>query len=715
MAGSPVPAATGTTATPPPQPTPGAVRHLRDQAAEVAAIRFNEIIAEGNDRLADARVVNIFSDKFTVDGDFVSGTGADPGRRSGTRRPGKTRISPDELTAATEYFVAPETFDEDIAQLGDHNLLILAGPARTGRYTRALATIRATLDRRAAGLDAYRLNSSILRSNSWRVPQSDCGLIVVDEPGTDGKCAAANIDEKWLEAASEKLASSRSFLVVVTGPPRGTLPNAARYADFVIDEIEAPDFLRIVLNRVRGGFPLPMEDLEQRLREAGLAAALIEREDPQFAVRAAEKILDALLADERADLAPVVEKLEDPEEQVRQWLEDEPDLADVAFVLATAVLEGAGYLSVADAAVTLFRELTKNYVTRNSMRTPRYLRNLTAQRSWIERVVPDDDPERALALRFRRARLRPVVLAVTWFELDGARDTIAEWLGTLAKHTDVEVRARAAQSAGILVSKDVQHGVHKYLGLWASDRSSRLLQQSAAQGLNVVGTFGPNEQQVWEFIEQWASLVESTDATALPATAGFAAGGPLGANNPQRALRVLHKLVCANGWRLVPPAAASTQTLLASGQVTEVLTALLDWTSDSKKNDSQAVAKALMMFAYAAYWTGSADEQPVLLTSADKHRTELAELWARALRNEDEDVANYSLDSLRSWVRLVDGDRDLHPLVFEVLIDIADRSSTDANRLKQTLLTWADDNDDPSDAAARLLSELLDLEEETAV
>ncbi len=703
------PPATDAAAAPP--LTPDAVRQLRDQAQVISAVRFNEIIAEGYDRIADARIVNIFSDKFTVDGDMITGGGGgDAGRRSSARRPSKTRISLDELVSATEYFVPPESFDSDIQQLGDHNLLIIAGPARTGRYTRALATIKSVLRRSGERLDVFRLNSSILRSNGWRVPQSDCGLIVVDEPGTDGKCVAEGIDEQWLTAASEKLAEAASFLVVVTGPPRGALATAGRYADFVVDEVDVPDSLRIVLARVRGGLALPPDDLEERLRSAGLADALAERDDPHFAVRAAGKVLGALAADERADLVPVVEALDDPEQQVRQWLADDPDLVEVALVLATAVLEGASYLNVADAAVALYRELSKSYATSAALRTPRYLRNLTAEHWWIERVVPDDDPEHAPALRFRHRRLGPFVLAVTWFELDGARETITDWLGRLAKHTDVEVRARAAQSAGVLASKDVEHGVHSYLGPWAND-TSNLLRQSAAQGLNVAGTLGRNEQQAWEFIEQWVSLIDSIDARELPATAGFAAGGPLGARDPLRALRVLHKLVCADGWRLVGPAAASVQTLLASGRVTEVLDALLDWTSDSKKNEEESIDKALMMYAYSAYWTGAAEERPVLLVAAEKHREDLAELWGRALRDGDEDVANYAWESLRSWLRLVDRDRTMYRLVFDVLVDLSDRSTTDANRLMHTLLSWSEDNDDPSEAAADLARELLDLEE----
>ncbi|MFD1046571.1 hypothetical protein ACFQ1S_13910, partial [Kibdelosporangium lantanae] len=79
------------------------------------------------------------------------------------------------------------------------------------------------------------------------------------------------------------------------------------------------------------------------------------------------------------DLADVVARLSNAEEQVHEWLEGEPDLAEVAFVFTTAVLEGATYLSVADAAVTLYRQIG----SASGVLTPRYLRSLRGRRDWI--------------------------------------------------------------------------------------------------------------------------------------------------------------------------------------------------------------------------------------------------------------------------------------------------------------------------------------------
>jgi hypothetical protein len=689
---------------PPPPTSEEAIRQLRDQAAGLSAVRFSEIISEGTIRLADIQTVNIFQGDVAVDGDFLTGSGSG-GRRASAKRPSKVRLSQEELTEATEYFVAPDGFEQDVDQLAERNLLVIAGPAHTGRRTRALATVREVLRRAGRGTDVFALSSSILRNIGWRVPQADCGLLILDEPGSDGKWVAERIDDRWLDAVARKLAESGCFLVVVTGPPHGALKTSLRYTEFVVDDLALPSSMEIVLRRVNSALPWAPADLEQRLTAAKLEETLEGRDDPGFAVRAAGPVIEALRENPDVDLTEVVDRLADPEGQVREWLGQDPDLARVAFVLATAVLEGASYLKVADAAVALYRRLSSN----SSTLVPRYLKNLLAEHDWIERVSADEDPQGTLALRFRYARLRPVVLAVTWFELDGARDKITEWIQELAGHSDVEVRARAAHAAGILASKDFEHGVHRYLQPWANS-TSELLRQSAAQGLNVAGTLGPNEELAWHYVEQWAALGGSSTTRKLPATAGFAVGGPLGERNPHRALRVLNELVRADGWGLVEPAAVSVQTLLEAGRTREVLAALAEWTA--AKADDDSVTKALMTFVYAVHWAGATDERPVLLVDARDYRDQLPELWGRALANEQ--VREFAVEALRSWVRLVDHDRTTYESVLDVLVDIGDRSSTDYSRVMHVLAKWSQDPDDPSEAATDFYNVFVELEAEAS-
>ncbi|HKS48924.1 MAG TPA: hypothetical protein VJT49_28220 [Amycolatopsis sp.] len=678
-----------------------ALTSLVSDASELSSVRFGKIISEGISRLAGVSTVNVFQGDFTVGGDFVSG--APTSRRSSAGRPTRVRLEPKELVERTEYFVPPPGFEQSVEMLTDNNLLILSGPAGTGRYTRAVATLYEAMRRTGRDPEVVKLTGSVLGNLTWRVPQRGCGLLVVDEPGKNGSCAAEKITDGWLSQAADRLAENESFLVAVTGPVRGALLTASLRAEFVLEDPELPDPLEIVRRRVSGEVPWVASDLDLRLSDAGLEEVLAERDDPGFATRAAVNLAEALRSPGETGLTEVVAKLSNPEDQVRAWLENDPDPAEIAFVLATAVLEGASYLYVADAAVALYRQLS----TGTASLTPRYLRWLMAEYRWIELVDPQEDQGGPPALRFKQAHVRAVVLAMTWFELDGARTKILSWLKGLAEHSDVEVRARAAQAAGILADNDFEHGVHQYLLPWATARS-KPLRQSAALGLNVAGALGGHAESAWSYVEQWADLVRSGNMRNLPATAGLAVGGPLGTRDPGRALRVLRTLVYDGNWALLEPIAMSTQTLLEAGRAAEVLDALLEWTEPV--STEEATVKALTMFAFAVSPEESSDDHPLLMDTARQHRSALPELWGRALANES--ARPLALDALRSWVRIADRDPAMRATVLDVIGGIADRSITDFDRLLHALRGWARDPNDPSDAAVDFYDQLVEAGEE---
>lgn len=670
-----------------------ALNRLRGDTPDLSSVRFGKIIAEGISKLGGASTVNVFQGDFTVEGDFTAG----PGRRSGSRRGSRERLRREELAEATEHFVPPPGFEAGLEMLAERNLLLLSGQARTGRRTCAIAMLREVLDRQAPDAPVFRLHGPVVGNIGWRVPQPGSGYLVIDSP-QGGKTAAERVTDEWLAKTALQLREQGSWLVVVTGPVRGTLETALKRTEFVLEDMELPDPVEIVERYVTGEVPWAGERLREQA-EAGLADLLRDRDDPSFARRAAAAIVDGLRAG--ADLTDVVAKLADPEGQVREWLSDEPEPSEIALVLATAVLEGASYLNVADAATELFRELSSN---KTSM-VPRYLNHLLAERGWIDLVRSDDAPP---SLRFKYPRLRAEVLSVTWFELDGARAKVLSWLENLAEHTDVEVRARAAQAAGILTSNDFDHGVHGYLLPWARGRSLRL-QQSAAQSLNVAGTLGNHADAAWSYIEQWASLAGhgGRGQLSLPSTAGLAAGGALGERDPRRALRVLHSLVTDSGWGLLHPVAVSTQTLLEAGCGKEVLEALLEWTQPPQ--DEETVFKGLTMFAFAVKPEESAYEAPLLLRTAAHHRDALPELWGRALANHE--ARGLAKDALREWVRFADRDPRTAPVVLDLIGGIADRGPTDFDRLLHTLRGWALDPDDPSRQAMTFHDQLVEAEE----
>lgn len=675
-----------------------AVHKLRTETPELSSIRYGKIVAEGARRLADFTTVNVFQGDFFVDGDFVAT--ASQRRRTGGGRAAREGLDLDAVRREQENFVPPPGFDDGVDLLLDKRLLILSGPARTGLRTRALATLLAAM--RKAGIQPRlaEVGGGVLGNTSWRVPRAETGLLLEDRTGKDGKFAAETVNDAWLELMSDRLGEHRSFLVVVTGPVAGSLATASKRGEFVLDDLELPDPLEIVRLRVHNELAWDRADLDRRLAGTELAELLAERDDPSFAVRAAQRVIDALR--ENGDLAAAVGRLRDTEGEVREWLDREPDLKQIAFVMAAAVLEGASYLSVSDAAVDLYRRLSSN----GAAMTPRYLKELRLERNWIEWPRDEDG---GITVRFKHARLRPVVLAVIWFEYDGARATIIGWLKSLADYTDVEVRARAAQAAGILAGNDFEHGMHQYLLPWAVTGSLRL-QQSAATGLNIAGTTRDQSDRAWSYIELWAALAGGPKKarTSLQGTAGLAAGGELGAASPRRALHMLRTLVDGGDWSLLDAIAVSVQALLEAGRAAEVLDALMDW-SDGPAGDD-AVAKALMVFAFAVWPEGDTGEKPLLLAKADEHRDELPELWGRALAAEA--ARPLAVDALRAWVRWVDADPSLWDTVIGVVAGIADRPGHDYHRLLHLLEEWALDPDDPSDAAREFYHELNDAGED---
>ncbi|QFU90762.1 hypothetical protein YIM_27940 [Amycolatopsis sp. YIM 10] len=676
-------------------------------ASDLSNIRSEKIISADISRLDGSATVNIFQGDFSVDGDFLTGGGS---RRTSPRRASKIRLPADRLAEEADYYVPSADFAAGMATLRENFLAVFSGPAGTGRGGRARVTLVRVLREAGLGLEVFELGGSVLGNMTWRVPQRNCGLIVADRPNNQGKFVAeTSITEAWLDYASKELEEAGSFLVVVTGPVTGgELATTPKRRDFVIENMELPDPMEIVRRWVQQTIPsMSADELTALLAETNLAELLDERDDPQFAARAGKVVSDAIRGE--SDLATAVTRLGDPEGRVREWLSTEPDASEIAFVLATAALEGSSYLNVADAAVALARQIGNS----SAKLTPRYLRKLMAERSWIEYLEQPGIPGSPPTLRFRHAELRPAVLALIWFELDGAREKILPWLTKLAEHADVEVRARAAVAAGILAASDFEHGMHRYLEPWAANKS-RTLQQSAALGVNVAGRVGVPANAVWDYITTWAEQLVYGGNRYLPAAAALAAGGPLGVAEPRRALRVLRTVVCEGDWELLMPAALTTHGLLEAGRVSEVLEALLEWTEPGTAEEP--LEKALNMFAFAAWEEGSegteAADRPVLLLSVAKHRDVLTQLWGRALAAEG--VRPSALDSLREWVRVADRDPAVRDDVLLLLGGLADRGPDDFERICHALRTWAEDRDEPLDAAAYFYNEIIEAGELTA-
>lgn len=624
-----------------------------------------------------------------------------------------TKTYLDDYTGA---FVEPDWFDDACRQLLNRRLLVLSGASGTGRYAAALKLLSEVL--RGSGPPRVRqLKPDVFGDVTWAVTDKAVGYVVLDERPAErryrgGKppVTAEAMDDVWMTRARQQLEDSHSFLVVITGTLRGRLASASRRHEFVLEGLTAPDPQLVFDARLEAAsLKAPIEEVRRRLAGTDLAALLAERPRPGFAVRAANTVVAAV--NHGDDLARVVRELRDPGEQVTEWFGDTVDPAEIAFAVATAVLEGCGYLTVSDAAAELHRRLAgKAAEPVTHMR-----RTMRTDHTWIELAV-GDDPHAGEIVRFRNPDLRLAVLVHAWHELDGMRPAIQEWLRGMAGHSDVEVRARAATAAGSLAVGDLHHALHTYLRPWAESEVPEE-QQSAAIALGVVGRRPEHNARVWGLLREFAAHTRHRPESPLSHTAALAAGGLMGLADPVSALRLLRELLAADDWSLLHPCAFSVARLVEDGASGHAVPALREWSDLAPRGD--AAVRVLTAFVIAArptplglVHTGSGRPPwPALLRDAGRHRDDVPELWARALANRS--VRDLALDALRDWLRLADHDRTAYPVVLGVLAGIADLGEYEERDLLHQLEIWALDHRDPSAAAARAHDDLIDAEEAT--
>ncbi|WP_345672964.1 hypothetical protein, partial [Streptomyces phyllanthi] len=471
--------------------------------------------------------------------------------------------------------------------------------------------------------------------------------------------------------------------------------------------LEPVDPLAVVERRVlgHGGSRDAYEELHALLARTGAVEVL--REQP--AAGTAARLASVISAD--GDVAAAVARLRDPSDQVRAWFDRHRAPEAVAFALAAAVLEGSGYLTVADAAVDLSAALSPPEPAPPDLR---FGDRLGHEQQWIRLVVPEDGSLMAgpPQVRFRGALLGQVVLAYAWNVLDGRRDAVLDWLRRLLSHRDLEVRARAAVAAGVLALADPHYAVHRFLTTWAGS-TSWPLRQAAATALGVAGSRPETAEAVWELLHRWAQGGASAYQRRLAGTAANAVGGFLGRTSPERAVAVLRgALDRGDDWGTLPSVAWGGVHLVHQGQAGPLLDAYLEW---SEPQDlSPMVVKTLSAFVFVVSRPYEqpvieADEDgpvgvpgvPVLLSSLPEHQGRLAELWARALARKP--VQDTALEALREWID-VHADRSPGALdaLARLLVSVARRPGRHRERLLWWLQKWAVNRERPSANAERL-------------
>ena len=537
--------------------------------------------------------INVFDDKVEIaEGDLTIGAG----RAAAPTRPGPTgmplALDAADVQSRTATYVRPAGFERAKTILDRQHLLVLCGPRGTGREAAALALLAETAGHRQLFLMG---GSALLADHGWRCgPPGTCFSVTLLDAAVAGQ-----LDDIWLEQTAKRLLDAGNFMVVVTGSPTAGLARADRRADFSVEDLGAPDAMTVLARRVKAAIdPARAAELKTVLGRPEISNIIRTDGSPATAVRVARVIAAAF--NEHRDIDRAISALGNPAAQVQAWFDRydgdlDVDYGQLVLPIAVSVLEDSSYLTVTDAAVRLYSGL---FPARKEPPPLRFRRALREHQQWIQ-VIPSTVEGMAAAeiLKFRSPLLRAAVLRHTWTCLDGIRPALSTWLDELAMHPAVDVRARAAASAGLLASMDFSYVLSQFLHPWASSRSF-WARDCAALALTVPGRDEQYEDQVWELLRRWATHAPQGTGSQLAATAAEAAGSVLGRHRPSDALDVLHEVLKRDEWYSLTAVALAVLNLAENGCTGEVLTALADW---SEPNDgSSPVIKALAAFAIIA-------------------------------------------------------------------------------------------------------------------
>ena len=542
--------------------------------------------------------INVFNDEISVEeGDFAIRSGGGGGS------PGDSRAADSAVPLDNAYlerhigtYIRPGGFGPALDRLRRRHLLILCGHPGSGRESAALALLA-----EAGSRDSMHMMAGpvLLAERGWRCGPADTAFLV---PSLSADLAG-RLDDVWLQKTAKLLRDSSNYMVLVAEEACGALAAAGSRADFTFEELGMPDPLTVVHRRAHTIIkPARADDLRLWLASDEIAALLAEDGTPRFASRVAMLIAEAV--NENRDRAATMQALLDPAKRVQAWFARADtsagtDYRQIVLPVAVSVLEDSSYLTISDAAAALYVWLFPDLEEPPPLR---FRRALEDQQQWIQLAVPVEpatpygDPSPEL-LRFRSPRLRAAVLQHAWNWMDGMRPALTGWLRELARHPDVEVRARAAATTGLLATLDFSYVLHRFVYPWAVSPSPAT-RACAALALAVPGHSPRYAPRVWAILRQWAANLPEGPGSRLPWTAAEAAGSALGRTHPADAVSVLGEVLKRDEWDCLVALAVAVLNLAENGCMREVLDALLEWSAPM--DGSPPVLKALLAFILTA-------------------------------------------------------------------------------------------------------------------
>jgi hypothetical protein len=619
-----------TTATAAPDPDPK--RAAAQRARDAINASSDSHISETNDSLRFLGVM--FGDRATVSGTVA---GRDVNTTYAFYAGQRDQITTYELTAdgiaeMVAPFVKPDGYDNLVAATAVTPVVILRGPAGTGKRALAVNLLAAS----GAATIAYLDPAADLKLFGTVKTTDRAGYVLCDLPGY----IASALTGPVLQGIARHLAGGCRLVITVAdgvgfGDPeveRAVLPVAAgsgpeaifeshlswRAGPRAVSILAAPGVDRLRSDQLRPGTPLWKAAECARL----VAVEFLHGSGDLQAIR------DRLAQGHGARLDG--------------WFHGLSDLSTRCFALALATLNGMSAQNVNEQSLALQAALTPG--KRSSMPAADPFGSSTSARlgrvgarSQTVTVYSRHGPRPLETVAYEDPSMPRAVLQHVYREYPDVQDALVTWLRDLGGHADRRVRLWAANAAGSLASVAFDHILRVIVRPWAGSSDPKR-RDSAAYSLYLPAQDAALATQVRGLVGDW----RRSDAPLLKATAARCFGSAIGTLDPKAALAELKELAACDDLDVAYAVGSSLCELFDWNVelVGPTLRALSDWFRNDRPRRYTAMLSFLMIASYVDTTVPAIDPQqpPTLwptalwVAGADPYvHDRLAGMWHEAL------------------------------------------------------------------------------------
>ncbi len=363
---------------------------------------------------------------------------------------------------------------------------------------------------------------------------------------------------------------------------------------------------------------------------------------------------------------------------VAEWFRQHPGRRERCFMSAAAVLNGAEYQDISNAADQLER-LVCGEITDSGPIPSGWSRPFSPRLERVEDIGAKLRPGKGSGggplsvVELEEALVQAMVMAHLWYQHDDIFSHLFDWLDDLGRDSRFEVSGRAAGAASTLCVIDFAFLQRRLLVRWASDRTRTATRPdhtariSAAVALAAAAREPRLTAQVFDLLRQWS---DRSAATGLPWTAATAFGL---LDDPQFLSDALEGLrtITAYRWQMSWVVARSLANLCEARHAPQVLGTLVNWIDEPWRALAERALRVFERLMRVQADQGE-DEPPLplllhLAARDDRVGNAVRQLWNDLAADTRPHVQKAALTALHHWCVLADDDERCHHAVGRVV------------------------------------------------